>query len=130
MQGTYSKLSNFTGLVHFKIITVLVQSKGNFWHSLTFCAYCGFWHYLGQSNLVFYPFFIIVVIIMRPREKPWEKNNSDNAVIWVSNWFKWANLFKISSLMSQFSTNKRTLSMFCCFLFAVFKNCWSTTPSF
>ena len=40
------------------------------------------------------------------------------------NWFKWANLLKISSLMSQCSTNERTLSVFCCFLFAVFINCW------
>ena len=39
-------------------------------------------------------------------------------------------LCKISSMMSQFSTNKRTISVFCCYLFAVFNNCWSTTPSF
>ena len=56
-------------------------------------------------------------------EKPSQKNKSDITVIWVSDWFKWIDLFKISSLMSQFSTNKRTLSVFCCFLFAVFNNC-------
>ena len=60
---------------------------------------------------------------MWPSEKSSQKNNSDITVIWVSKWFKWANLFKISSLMSQFPTNKRTLSLFCCFLFAVFNNC-------
>ena len=66
--------------------------------------------------------FIIVVIITWTSEKPSQKNNSDITVIWVSDWFKWVDLFKISSLMSQFSTNKRTLSVFCCFLFAVFSN--------
>ena len=48
----------------------------------------------------------IVVIITWPREKPSEKNKSDITVIWFCNWFKWANLSKISTLMSQFSTNK------------------------
>ena len=66
---------------------------------------------------------IIVVIIMCTSEKHSQNNNSDITVIWVSDWFKWANLFKISSSMSQFSTNKRTLSVICCFLFAVFNIC-------
>ena len=39
-------------------------------------------------------------------------------------------LCKIPSLMSQFSTNQRTFSLFSCFLSAVFNNCWSTTPNF
>ena len=39
-------------------------------------------------------------------------------------------LCKISSLMSQFSTNKRTFSVFRCCQFAVFNNCWSTTLRF
>ena len=56
-------------------------------------------------------------------EKPSQKNKSDITVIWVSDWLKWVDLLKISSLMSQFSTDERTLSMFCCFLFAVFNNC-------
>ena len=67
---------------------------------------------------------INIVIITWTREKPSEKkNNSDITVIWVSNWFKWASLFKISSLIWQFPTNKRTISLFCCFLFDVFNNC-------
>ena len=73
---------------------------------------------------------IIVVIIMWSREKPSEKENSDITVIWVCDWFKWANLFKISSLMSQFLTNQRALSLFCCFLFAVFNNSRLTAPGF
>ena len=52
--------------------------------------------------------FIIVVIITWTTEKPSQKNNSDITNIWVSDWFKWLNLFKISSVMSEFSTNKRT----------------------
>ena len=75
-------------------------------------------------------FNIIVVIMTWPREKPSEKNNFDITVIWFSNWFKWANLLKISSLKSQFSTNKRTLSAFCCLLFAVFIKCLYTASSF
>ena len=35
--------------------------------------------------------------------------------MWVSDWFKWVDLFKIWGLMSQFSTNKRTLSVFVVF---------------
>ena len=51
-------------------------------------------------------------------------------VIWVSVWSKWVYLFKILSLMSQSSTNKRTFSVFGFFQFAVFNDCWSTTLSF
>ena len=69
------------------------------------------------------PVIIIVVIITWPSEKPSQKKNSDITVIWASYWFKWANLFKISSMVSQFSTNERTSSVLCCFLFAVFNNC-------
>ena len=63
---------------------------------------------------------IIVVIITWPSEKPPQKSNSDITVIWVSDWFKWLNLFKISSLMSEFSTNKSIiiyvlLFSVCCF---------------
>ena len=64
---------------------------------------------------------ISVVIISWTSEKPSQKK-SDITVIWVSDWLKWVNLFKISSLESQFSTNRRTLSVFCCFLFAIFNN--------
>ena len=51
---------------------------------------------------------ITVVIITWPTEKPSQKNNSDIKVFRVTDWLKWFNLFKISSLMSQFLTNKRT----------------------
>ena len=51
---------------------------------------------------------IIIVIITWPTEKLPQKNNSDITVFRVTDWLKWLNLFKISSLMSQFSTNKRT----------------------
>ena len=37
---------------------------------------------------------IIDVIIMWPSEKPSQKNNSDIAVIWASDWFKWVNLMQ------------------------------------
>ena len=72
---------------------------------------------------------IIVVIITKTSEKPSQKiinkknndndNNSYITFIWASDWSKWVDLLKISNLMSQFSTNKRTLSVFCYFLFAV-----------
>ena len=55
--------------------------------------------------------------------KPSQKNKSDITVFWVSDWFKWVDLFKILSLMSKFSTNERTLSVFHCFMLAVFNNC-------
>ena len=69
----------------------------------------------GECNfLKKYWGFIIVVIITWPSEKPSQKKT----------------LIKISSMVSQFSTNKRTISVFCCYLFAVFNDCWPTTPSF
>ena len=74
--------------------------------------------------VVFVLFLIIIVVIITwPSEKSSEKNNSDITVIWVCDWFKLVDLFKISSLMSQFSTYKRILSVFGCFLFAVFHDC-------
>ena len=76
-----------------------------------------------------YHFFIIVVIITWPREKPWEKitltSHLSGSLI-GSNGLIYSKL----RAWSQFSTNKGTLSVFCCFLFAFFNNCWSTTPSF
>ena len=83
-----------------------------------------------KQNKVYFWHNPFVVIIMRTSEKSWQKDKSDITVIWVSDWFKWIDLLKISSLMSQFSINKRTLSVFCCFLFAVFNNCWYTTSTF
>ena len=83
-------------------------------------------HLLSKIHLV----LIIDEINMWTTKKPSQKNNSDIIVMRVSDWLKWLDLFKISSLMSQFSTNQRTLSVFCCFLFAVLDNCWSTTPTF
>ena len=73
---------------------------------------------------------IMVVIFMWTSEKPSQKSNPDITVIWVSDWFKWVDLFKILGLMSQFSTNKRTLSEFCCFLLAVFNDCSHANSSF
>ena len=67
--------------------------------------------------------FIIVVISTWTRQRcqlPNERYTHKSQLLICSNGLK---LFKISSLMSQFSTNKRTLSVFCCFLFAVFNNC-------
>ena len=52
-------------------------------------------------------------------EKPLQKSQSDITVIWVRDWFKWVDLFKISSLMSQFSTNKRIFSEFCYLRFSI-----------
>ena len=73
---------------------------------------------------------IIVVIIMWTSEKPSQKNNSDFTVIWVSDWFKWVNFMQnpehdvtVSYTVSQLASNERHLSVFCCFLFAVFNDC-------
>ena len=68
-------------------------------------------------------FIIIVVITTWPREKPSEKNNSVSQLSGSVIGSNGLCLCKISSLISQFSTNQRTLSVFCCFLFAVFNNC-------
>ena len=67
-------------------------------------------HYSTQQSYHIPPAhpIIIVVIITWPTEKPSQKNNYDITVFRVTDWLKWLNLFKISSLMSQFSTNKRT----------------------
>ena len=71
---------------------------------------------------------IIVVIITWPSEKPQQKNNSDITVIWVSDWFKWVMFMQnfehgvtVSYMMSQLASNEIQGSVFCCFLFAVFK---------
>ena len=74
----------------------------------------------------------IVVIITWPSEKPSQKKKQTlksqlSGPLIRSNGLC---LWKISSLLSQFSINQRTFSLFCCFLFAVFNNCWSTAPSF
>ena len=75
--------------------------------------------------------FIIVVIITWPSEKLHKKiitlTSQLSEPVIRSNGLC---LCKISSLMSQFSTNQRTFSLFRCFLFAVFNNCWSTAPSY
>ena len=71
---------------------------------------------------------IMVVIFMWTSEKPSQKSNPDITVIWVSDWLKWVNSMQnlehdvtVSYMMSQLASNKRQLSVFCCFLFAVFK---------
>ena len=68
---------------------------------------------------------IIVVIITRPSET---KNNSDITAIWVSDWFNRVNFMQnlehgvtVSYMMSQLASNEIQESVFCCFLFAVFK---------
>ena len=82
----------------------------------------------GSRSKLFKLFVIIVVIITWPSEKPSQKNNSDITVIWVSDWFKWVNLMQnlehdvtVSYMVSQLASNERQLSVFCCFLFAVFR---------
>ena len=61
------------------------------------------------------------------KRKTFRKNNSDIIVIWVCDWFKWANLFKISSLMSQFqpiNEHYRCFVVFCLmFLITVDAQC-------
>ena len=71
---------------------------------------------------------IIVVIITWPSEKLNKKNNSDITVSWVSDSFKWVNFMQnlehdvtVSYMMSQLASNEIQESVFCCFLFAVFK---------
>ena len=66
---------------------------------------------------------LIVVIITWPSEKPSKKKTLTSQLSGPLIRSNWLNLFKISSMMSQFSTNKRTISVFCCYLFAVFNNC-------
>ena len=69
---------------------------------------------------------IIIIIITGPSEKLHKKiclTSQLSEPLIRSNGLC---LCKISSMMSQFSTNKRTFFLFCCFLFAVFNNCWST----
>ena len=66
---------------------------------------------------------IIVVIITWPSEKLHQKMNLTSQLsgpLIISNGLC---LCKISSMMSQFSTNKRTFFVFCCFLLAVFNKC-------
>ena len=71
---------------------------------------------------------IIVVIITWTTEKPSQNYNSDITVIWLSDWFKWVNFMQnlehgvtVCYMMSQLASNEIQESVFCCFLFAVFK---------
>ena len=67
--------------------------------------------------LLFKWHIIIIVIIMWPTEKPSQKNYSDITVFRVTDWLKWLNLFKISSLTSVFNQQKNII---CVFLFSVY----------
>ena len=74
-------------------------------------------------ELLFSEFIIIVVIITWPTEKPSKKKNSDITVFRVSDSFKWLMFMQNFEHGVTVSTNKRTMSVFCCYLFAVFNNC-------
>ena len=67
---------------------------------------------------------------MWPVEKPSQKNNSDITVIRVSDSFKWVLFMQNFEQDVTVFNHSGSLSVFCCFLFAVFNNCWYTAPSF
>ena len=87
-------------------------------------------HWKRERNSIPLDPIIIVVIITWPSEKPSQKKTLTSQLSGPLIRSNGLCLCKISSMVSQFSTNKRTISVFCCYLFAVFNNCWSTTPSF
>ena len=66
--------------------------------------------------------FIVIVIIMWVCEKYLEQNEHDVTVFRVSDWIQWAELSKISDMMSGFSTIESPLSVFCCSLSVVINN--------
>ena len=83
-----------------------------------------------QSLKIYFRCLIVVVIITWPSEEHRLQNEHDIRGFRVSDRIKWVDLCRIPNMMSCFSTIQRPLSVFYIFLFAVFNNCWYTTPHF